>query len=261
VISVFIFEQGPVLLGVAAVLSLTAISIISGLVIVSPNESKVITFLGRYVGSINDAGFYFTVPFSIRSTVSRKVVNFNSEKLKVNDIAGNPIEIAAVIVYRVVDSAKAKYSVDHYEEFVEIQSETGLRHIASKYPYDQHGDESIHSLRANADEVAEELKRDLQERLMLAGVEVLEARLMHLAYAPEIAGAMLQRQQASAILSARKIIVAGALEMVKETLASIEEDGVASLDEEKKAQMINNLLVAMVSERSAQPIINAGTIY
>ncbi|WP_068618186.1 SPFH domain-containing protein [Paenibacillus tuaregi] len=233
----------------------------SSFVIVGPNESKVITFLGKYVGSINEAGFYFTVPFSARKTVSLKVINFNSEKLKVNDVSGNPIEIAAVIVYKVTDSAKAAFGVDSYDRFVQIQSETGLRHIASKYPYDNHDVEGVQSLRANADEVANELRIDLQDRLSIAGVEVIEARLMHLAYAPEIAQAMLQRQQASAILAARKIIVEGAVEMVRSTMASIEQSGVAELDDEKKAQMINNLMVAMVSERSAQPIINTGTIY
>lgn len=233
----------------------------SSFVIIGPNESKVVTFLGKYVGSINEAGFYFTIPFSTRKTVSRKVINFNSEKLKVNDVSGNPIEIAAVIVYRVTDTAKAAFGVDSYDRFVQIQSETGLRHIASKYPYDGQDVEGVQSLRANADEVAEELKNDLQVRLEIAGVEVIEARLMHLAYAPEIAQAMLQRQQASAILAARKIIVEGALEMVRSVIDSIEANGVAKLDDDKKAQMINNLMVAMISERSAQPIINTGTIY
>lgn len=247
-------KAGAVFFVISALLS-------SSFVIVGPNESKVITFLGKYVGSINEAGFYFTVPFSVRRTISRKVINFNSEKLKVNDVSGNPIEIAAVIVYRVTDSARAAFGVDSYDRFVQIQSETGLRHIASKYPYDNHDEEGVLSLRANADEVANELRTDLQGRLDLAGVEVIEARLMHLAYAPEIAQAMLQRQQASAILAARKIIVEGAVLMVKSTMESIEASGVAALDDEKKAQMINNLMVAMVSERSAQPIINTGTIY
>lgn len=244
-----------------AILFVIAGLLVSGFVIVGPNESKVLTFLGRYIGSVNEAGFYFTIPFSVRKTVSRKVINFNSEKLKVNDVSGNPIEIAAVIVYRVTDTAKAAFGVDSYDRFVQIQSETGLRHIASKYPYDGHEEEHVQSLRANADEIAHELKEDLQKRLDIAGVDVLEARLMHLAYAPEIAGAMLQRQQASAILAARKIIVEGALDMVKSTIAAIEESGVTTLDDEKKAQMINNLMVTMISERSAQPIINTGTVY
>lgn len=248
------YAAGSIFVVVVALLS-------SGFVIVGPNESKVLTFLGTYIGSINTSGFYFTVPFTVRKTISRKVINFNSEKLKVNDISGNPIEIAAVIVYRVTDTAKAAFGVDSYDRFVQIQSETGLRHIASKYPYDAHDEESTLSLRANADEVAEELKTDLQARLSLAGVEVLEARLMHLAYAPEIAQAMLQRQQASAILAARKIIVEGALDMVQSTITAIELQGITTLDDEKKAQMINNLMVAMVSERSAQPIINTGSIY
>ena len=201
-----------------------------------------------------------TVPFSLGKVVSLRVSNFNSKTLKVNDVAGNPVEIAAVVVFRVVDSAKAMFDVSNYEQFVEIQSETALRHVATKYPYDNYREEG-YSLRGNAEEVAGELTRELQERLALAGVEVMEARLTHLAYATEIASAMLQRQQASAILAARQIIVEGAVGMVQLALVRLEKDGILELDQERKAAMINNLLVAIISERGAQPIINTGSLY
>ncbi|MBE3555418.1 MAG: SPFH domain-containing protein, partial [Thermicanus sp.] len=188
------------------------------------------------------------------------VRNFNSAKLKVNDQQGNPIEIAAVIVFKVVDTAKALFDVDNYEEFVEIQSETAIRHIASLYPYDLFEEEGF-SLRGNTDEIAAELGKDLQKRLAVAGVEVMEARLTHLAYATEIAGAMLQRQQAAAILAARQKIVEGAVGMVQMVIRQLEADGMVELDEERKAAMVNNLMVAIVSERGAQPVINAGTLY
>lgn len=182
--------------------------------------------------------------------------NFNSVKLKVNDVEGNPIEIAAVIVFKVINSAKALFDVDKYMAFVEIQSETALRHVASKYPYDNFNESGM-SLRANADEIAKELATELQERLSISGVEVIEARLTHLAYSTEIASTMLQRQQASAILSARQIIVEGAVGMVDMAIKQLKESGVVELDEERKAAMINNLMVAIVSERGASPVINA----
>ena len=186
----------------------------SGLTVVQPNESKVITFFGRYTGTIKDDGMWLTTPITIRRRVSLKVRNFNSKMLKVNDVDGNPIEIAAVIVFKVISSARAVFDVDDYETFVEIQSETALRHVATKYPYDIFGQEG-YSLRGNAEEIAAELAHELQERLAVAGVEVIEARLTHLAYATEIASAMLQRQQASAILAARQIIVEGAVGMAQ----------------------------------------------
>ncbi|MCX5780310.1 MAG: SPFH domain-containing protein [Firmicutes bacterium] len=244
----------------AGLTMLVAIVMASALTIVQPNQSRVITFFGRYVGSIKQDGFWMTVPFSMGRVVSLRVSNFNSKTLKVNDVAGNPVEIAAVVVFRVVDSARAMFDVSNYEQFVEIQSETALRHVATKYPYDNYKEEG-YSLRGNAEEVAGELTRELQERLALAGVEVMEARLTHLAYATEIASAMLQRQQASAILAARQIIVDGAVGMVELALARLEKDGILELDQERKAAMINNLLVAIISERGAQPIINTGTIY
>lgn len=248
--------------GIVAGSLLIILSIIfsASLVIVQPNQAAVITFFGRYSGSIREAGFYMIVPFSTYKKISLRVRNFNSAKLKVNDQQGNPIEIASVIVFKVVDTAKAMFDVDNYEEFVEIQSETTIRHIASLYPYDLI-DQDGFSLRGNTDEIAAELGKDLQKRLSVAGVEVLEARLTHLAYATEIAGAMLQRQQAAAILAARQIIVEGAVGMVQMVIKQLEEDGMVALDEERKANMVNNLMVAIVSERGAQPVINAGTLY
>ncbi|WP_150275223.1 SPFH domain-containing protein [Paenibacillus tepidiphilus] len=232
----------------------------TSITVVQPNKSVVVTFFGQYVGTIASSGLWAVIPFSIRKTVSLRVSNFNSVKLKVNDVEGNPIEIAAVVVFKVVNSAKALFDVDQYMAFVEIQSETALRHVASKYPYDNYKDSGM-SLRANADEIAKELAVELQDRLSISGVEVLEARLTHLAYSTEIASTMLQRQQASAILSARQLIVEGAVGMVDMAIRQLKENGVVELDEERKAAMINNLMVAIVSERGANPVINAGSLY
>ncbi|MGB4429354.1 MAG: SPFH domain-containing protein, partial [Thermacetogeniaceae bacterium] len=212
------------------------------------------------VGTLKDSGIWLVVPLSIDRKVSLRVRNFNSKTLKVNDVEGNPIEIAAVVVFRVINSAKAVFDVDDYEEFVEIQSETALRHVATKYPYDVFEDDG-YSLRGNTVEIAEELCHELQERLAIAGVEVLEARLTHLAYATEIASAMLQRQQAAAILAARQKIVEGAVGMAQMAIARLEKDGLVELDEERRVNMINNLLVAIISDRGAQPIINTGSLY
>jgi regulator of protease activity HflC (stomatin/prohibitin superfamily) len=201
------------------------------------------------------------LPLTDKQKISLKVRNFNSQTLKVNDADGNPIEIGAVVVFKVSDTASAAFDVDDYETFVEIQSETALRHIAAQYPYDVHGEDAAkHSLRGNADEVGDELKKELQERLSVAGVKVLETRLTHLAYAPEIASAMLQRQQAMAIVAARQKIVEGAVGMVDAALRQLIESGI-ELDEERRAAMVNNLMVAIVSDRSATPVINAGTLY
>lgn len=242
-----------------AILILLGIIFVSTITAVQPNEASVITFFGTYSGTIRKSGLWLIVPFSNRRKISLRVRNFNSVKLKVNDIEGNPIEIAAVVVFKVVDTYKALFDVDSYEKFVEIQSETALRHVASKYPYDRF-DSDGYSLRGNADEVAAELSQELQQRLSVAGVEVIESRLTHLAYSTEIASAMLQRQQASAILSARQIIVDGAVGMVQMAIARLESEGL-QLDEERKAAMINNLLVAIVSDRSANPVINTGSLY
>lgn len=248
----------PLIAGVAA--CIVAFVLLTGLTIVQPNQSNVVTFFGRYVGVIRKSGFYLAVPFSTRRRVSLRVRNFNSAKLKVNDVGGNPIEIAAVVVFSVVDSAKALFEVDEYETFVEIQSETALRHVASKYPYDQ-PDTTGFSLRANTEEIALELTEELQKRLEIAGVKVIESRLTHLAYSTEIASAMLQRQQAEAIIAAREKIVDGAVTMVQMAIARLQNDNVLELDDERKAAMINNLLVAVVSDRSAQPVINTSSLY
>lgn len=238
------------------------IILLTGMQVVQPNRAYAVTFFGSYIGTLREPGFWFTLPFSLRKAVSLRIRNFNSKMLKVNDTEGNPIEIAAVIVFRVVDTAKAIFDVDKYEQFVEIQSETVLRHVASRYPYDtfEHTG-SGYSLRGNSEEIAQELAQELQIRLTLAGVEVTEARLTHLAYSTEIAGAMLQRQQASAILAARQIIVDGAVGMVQMAIERLEKENVVQLDEERKAAMINNLLVSIVSDRSAQPVINTGSLY
>jgi regulator of protease activity HflC (stomatin/prohibitin superfamily) len=241
---------------------LLGLIIATSLTIVQPNEAKVLTFFGTYLGVIRDQGLWATIPFTFKRSVSLRVTNFNSERLKVNDLEGNPIEIAAVVVYKVSDAAKALYDVENYEKFIHIQSETGLRHIASRYAYDSfdHAEDAF-TLRQNSDEVADVLMYDLQKRLDIAGVDVIEARIMHLAYSSEIASAMLQRQQAQAVLSARKVIVDGAVGLVKAAIDQLAEQEIVELDEEKKAQMVNNLMVAIVSEKGTQPIINTGSIY
>lgn len=250
--------QGHFLIGI--LLILVGIILATGIIVVQPNKSYALVFFGKYLGTVREPGLWLSIPLAARKGVSLRVRNFNSKTLKVNDIEGNPIEIAAVVVFRVVDTAKAVFDVEKYEEFVEIQSETALRHVATRYAYDNFNENKL-SLRSNPEEVSNELKLELQQRLNLAGVEVKEARLTHLAYATEIAGAMLQRQQASAILSARQIIVEGAVGMVQMAVERIENDGIVNLDEERKAAMINNLLVAIVSERAVQPVINTGTVY
>jgi regulator of protease activity HflC (stomatin/prohibitin superfamily) len=248
------------LFAVAIPLLVVAVLLASGITIVQPNQAAVVTFFGKYLGSIRTNGLYLTVPLSLRRNVSLRVRNFNSKRLKVNDVEGNPIEIAAVIVFKVVDSAKAVFDVDNYEEFVEIQSETAIRHVATKYPYDTFEDADL-TLRGNAEEVSNELTADLQARLNVAGVEVIEARLTHLAYSTEIAQAMLQRQQATAIISARQKIVEGAVGMAQMAIRQLEADKTIELDDERKVQMVNNLLVAIVAEKPAQPVINTGTLY
>ncbi len=244
---------GFVLIAVAAICA-------SSLTIVQPNEAKVITFFGTYVGTVLDSGLWMVLPLTAKANVSLKVRNFNSQTLKVNDAEGNPVEIGAVVVFKVTDTAKASFDVDNYERFVEIQSETAVRHIAAQYPYDIFSSTDGFSLRGNADEVAAELLRELQSRLQVAGVQVIETRLTHLAYAPEIASAMLQRQQAIAIVSARTQIVEGAVGMVDSALRQLEANGI-TLDPERRAAMVNNLMVAIVSDRAATPVINAGSLY
>lgn len=254
----YAFFQVQILAGI--LLIIVFVLMVSSIMVVQPNEAKAITFFGSYIGSVRESGLWMTVPFTSKPKVSLRVRNFNSKMLKVNDIDGNPIEIAAVVVFKVIDSAKALFEVNNYEEFVEIQSETALRHVANKYPYDQF-EEGGYSLRGNADQIAKELAEEIQERLKSAGVEVIEARLTHLAYATEIASAMLQRQQATAIIAARQKIVEGAVGMVQMALDKLEKEHIVELDDERKAVMINNLMVAIVSDRAASPVINTGTLY
>jgi regulator of protease activity HflC (stomatin/prohibitin superfamily) len=231
---------------------------LGGLFIVNPGEAKVLQLFGNYRGTVRDPGLRWANPFLSKRPVSVRVRNFESQKLKVNDHSGNPIEIAAVVVWRVVDSAEALFFVDQYENFVNVQSEAALRNLASSYPYDAHVEGEI-SLRSHTAEVAEHLRTEIQERLTRAGVEVIEARISHLAYASEIAGAMLQRQQASAIIAARQKIVEGAVGMVEMALDMLNQRGIVELDKERKAEMVGNLLVVLCSDRSTQPTIHTGS--
>lgn len=231
-----------------------------GLYALEPNQAAVLSLFGRYIGSDREAGLRWNVPFYSKKKVSLRVRNFESGKLKVNELDGSPIEIAAVIVWQIVDSAEAVFNVNDYESFVHIQAESALRAMATSYPYDQHEDGQL-ALRSHATEISHHLAQELAERLADAGVQVVDARISHLAYAPEIAQAMLQRQQANAIIAARTRIVAGAVGMVQMALAELEKNGVVHLDEERKAQMVSNLLVVLCGERGTQPIVNAGSIY
>ncbi len=231
-----------------------------GFIIIQPNDSRVLVLFGKYIGTVRESGFWWVNPFTQKKKISLRIHNFNSEKIKVNDLHGNPIEIAAVIVWRVVDSARAIFDVQNYEEFLDIQSETAVRGLATDYAYDS-SEEDKYSLRGNTQEISEELKKQVQSRLEVAGVEVIESRISYLAYAPEIAQAMLRRQQAQAIVAARQKIVEGAVGMVDMALTALSEQHIVQLDEDKKATMVNNLMVALVSETQAQPVINTGTLY
>ena len=248
--------QGHYFLG--ALVILIALLVGSSLTIVQPNTAKVLTFFGSYVGTIRDAGLFLTIPLTNKEPVSLRVRNFNSQVLKVNDLKGNPIEIAAVIVFKVVDTAQALYAVDDYEAFVEIQAESAIRHVASEYPYDTFEDEAALTLRGNPNEVSAKLTAELQARLAVAGVKVIETRLTHLAYATEIASAMLQKQQSAAILAARQTIVAGAVSIVEDALQQLTRETDLQLSPEQRLTIINNLLVAIVSERGSQPVIETG---
>jgi len=230
------------------------------LVLVNPNVSKVVLLFGKYQGTLRTNGFFSINPLAVRRPVSLKAHNFNSDKLKVNDQRGNPIEIGAVVVWRVQDTAKAAFDVEDFESYVHVQTESALRHLASSHPYDA-SEDSATSLRGSSDAVNHELQAELTRRLEIAGVEVLEARISHLAYAPEIASAMLQRQQADAIIAARTRIVDGAVGMVQMALEQLKTQNIVALDEERTAQMVSNLLVVLCSERGTQPVVNAGTIY
>lgn len=231
-----------------------------GFFMVHPNQAKVLQLFGTYVGSVRQTGLRWANPFYSKEPVSLRVRNFESGQMKVNDSSGNPIDIAAVVVWKVVDSAEAVFEVDDYESFVHIQSEAALRNMAVSYPYEAHGGEEI-ALRSHPQVIAEKLREEVQARLDKAGVEAIEARISHLAYAPEIASAMLKRQQAQAIVAARRQIVDGAVGMVKMALTELDEQDIVDLDEEKKAAMVSNLLVVLCGEENARPVLNTGSLY
>jgi regulator of protease activity HflC (stomatin/prohibitin superfamily) len=237
--------------------------VLAGLFIVNPNEAKVLVLFGKYAGTVRENGFRWANPFYLKKRISLRARNLNGEKIKVNDRAGNPIQIAAVVVWQVQDTFKALFDVEHYESYVVIQSEAAVRHLAGRYPYDNLEDDHDEgmTLRGGMDQVSKELERELQERFQRAGIRVLEARISHLAYAPEIAEAMLRRQQAAAVVAARFQIVNGAVSMVELALEKLSERKVVALDEERKAAMVSNLLVVLCSESAASPVINAGTLY
>lgn len=252
--------ESPPLIVAGALLVVAGGIVASGFAVVQPNIGRVAIFLGRYAGTVRRTGFVWTVPLTEKPHYSLRLRNFESETLKVNDAMGNPIEVAAVIVWRVVDTAKAAFEVDDYATFVKIQTETAVRHMASQYPYDTYTDGQV-SLRANADEVMGVLLDELQGHLTDIGIEVGRVQLRRLAYAPEIAGDMLRRQQAEAVVAARRRIVEGAVGMVEHALEKLSEKGIVALDEERKAAMVSNLLVVLCSEHHAQPVVNAGTLY
>ena len=248
------------LIALGVVMLFAAVISLFGHVVVAPNESALLLFFGKYNGTIKSAGWHYVIPFNTRKRISLRVRNFETDRLKVNDLDGNPVEIAAVIVWKVVETAEASFEVDDYVHYVHVQSESALRNMATHYPYDTDNDEQI-SLRGSTDAVAQKLREEVSKRLDKAGVNVLEARITHLAYAPEIASAMLQRQQASAIIAARQKIVEGAVGMVQMALEHLSRDQIVELDEERKAAMVSNLLVVLCGERATQPIINTGTLH
>jgi hypothetical protein len=231
-----------------------------GLTPVNPNEARALVFVGHYAGTLRAQGLHWVNPFTTRKRISVRVRNFETSKLKVNDFDGNPIEIAAIVVWKVTDTAEALFEVDDYENFVHVQAESALRNLAMTHPYDTHHEDQ-RALRSNPVEIADQLRTEIQDRLAKAGVEVIEARISHLAYAPEIANAMLRRQQANAVIAARSRIVEGAVGMVEMALEQLSSKGVVNLDEERKAQMVSNLLVVLCSEHETQPVVNTGTLY
>jgi regulator of protease activity HflC (stomatin/prohibitin superfamily) len=246
-------------IGAAVVLVLLMLAA-AGLFTVQPNQARVLMLFGKYKGSVKTPGLCWANPFYMKRAISLRVRNFETAKLKVNDKASNPIEIGAIVVWQVIDSAEALFEVDNYEDYVRVQSESAVRTLASSYPYDAHKD-GERSLSHNASEISDQLAGEVQARLAKAGMNVLEARISHLAYAPEIANAMLRRQQASAIIAARTLIVEGAVSMVEMALNSIEAKGIVTLDEERKAAMVSNLLVTLCAEQPMQPVVNTGSLY
>lgn len=259
-IPTLISVQAPWAQVVIGILGLLLLSCPAGFFVLNPNEAAVLQFFGSYVGTVRQDGLRWTFPFYTKRKVSLRVRNFETTKLKVNDADGSPIEIAAVVVWRVENTAEACFSVIDVENFVRMQSESAVRNLAMEYPYDNHKNEAI-SLRGNVQSIMEKLVQEIQERLNIAGVKVLEARLSHLAYAPEIASNMLQRQQAAAVIAAREMIVEGAVGMVENALTSLSKRNLVHLDDERKAAMVSNLLVVLCGERAAQPVINSGTLY
>ncbi len=263
--SVYLVIQGvrsasPALIAAGLVVLVVTAVLLGGFYMVEPNQAAVLSLFGKYIGTSKDQGLRWNNPFYTTRKISLRTRNFESSKLKVNDLDGSPIEIASVVVWQVVDSAEAVYNVDDYESFVHIQSESALRAMATSYPYDQHEEGKV-SLRSHASDISKHLTEEIQERLALAGVNVIEARISHLAYAPEIAQAMLQRQQAGAIIAARTRIVEGAVSMVEMALSELSKRNVVDLDPERRAAMVSNLLVVLCGERGTQPIVNAGSIY
>ncbi|KQM69667.1 band 7 protein [Pedobacter sp. Leaf216] len=251
-----IFLWGGILLAVDLFL------IFPGFLIINPNQSMVLTLFGKYLGTVKQDGFFWVNPLTTKRRLSLKANNLNGQQLKVNDKLGNPIEIAAVVVWKVNETAKAVFSVENYMQYVNIQSEAAVRHLANIFPYDHaEGEETSITLKDGAEKVSELLENELNERLSRAGIEVLEARISHLAYAPEIASAMLQRQQATAVIAARKLIVEGAVGMVEMALEKLSQKGIVDLDEERKAAMVSNLLVVLCGDRHVQPVVNTGTLY
>ena len=248
--------------GVIAALIASVIIVILwiGLFMVHPNEAKVLQLFGKYAGTVHDAGLKWANPFYAKTPVSTRIRNFESGRLKVNDSRGSPIEIAAVVIWKVFDTAEALFEVDDYEEFVKIQSESALRNLSTTYPYEPHEGEGT-ALRSHPGEIAQALRKEIQDRLEQAGVTVIEARISHLAYSPEIANAMLRRQQASAIIAARKQLVAGAVGMVEMALDELKKGGIVELDEERKAAMVSNLLVVLCGEEAVRPVVNTGSLY
>jgi len=243
-----------------AIVLLVDAACFAGLTVVNPNDSKVVTLAGVYHGSLKTPGFWWVNPLTNRRRVSLRIRNFQSDKLKVNDHDGNPIEIAAVVVWRIVETFEAVFNVDDYEHFMHVQTEAAVRILATSYAYDAHEDGQL-SLRSSVDEITDRLRHEIQARLAKAGIDVIEARISHLAYAPEIAGVMLRRQQATAVIAARQRIVEGAVGMVEMALDEISRKGVVTLDEERKAAMVSNLLVVLCSERGVEPVVNTGTLY
>lgn len=242
------------LLGIGALIG------VSGLYKVEPNQSAVLSLFGKYIGTVRTPGLRFNNPFFTKQKISLRVRNFESGKLKVNELDGSPIEIAAIVVWEVNDSAEAVFNVDDYESFVQIQSEAAIRAMATSYPYDQHSEDQI-SLRSHPTEISDRLRDEIQDRLAQAGIHVIEARISHLAYSPEIAGAMLQRQQAGAIIAARKKIVEGAVGMVEDAIEGLAKNDIVELDEERKAAMVSNLLVVLCSDKATTPVVNTGSLY